>query len=94
MTIREAFAKSGYSVPSTFNLFVGMYDGDSKIGFLDLDPLTKEATLWTVQSCYGQPGWMYLSSDQCEIAYGIIIDNLPAIDALDALPECVRKVVQ
>lgn len=87
MTIREAFAKAGYPVPvdamigswTTSGLWFYSFEGCSFWFKHPSGPWVKDGP------------WDYHRRDMAMRM--IKLDNLPAVDALDALPECVRKVL-
>jgi hypothetical protein len=85
VTVREAFHNAGYPVPE--------------------GPLYYASTWWVPASFYSElytftptgDRWVYLEmhwADPFGHTANFDLSNLPAIDAYDALPEVVRKVVK
>lgn len=77
MTVREAFAKAGHPVPE-----------DAMIGYSNITG----AWRWGANDAHGTffRGWAIANGPS---AITPNLANLPARDAYDALPECVRKVL-
>lgn len=98
MTIREAFAKAGHPVMEGRPIFVA-YCG-KEINYANrpewIAPSSSDG-IHGYRFFLGAQHWMPdepFSTSRGWIISRIDLSNLPAIDALDALPECVREVVQ
>lgn len=97
MTVREAFAKAGYPVPEKAMLFVAYQQKPNHerraewIAVFDagICPVGKRFFL-------GARAWMTdepFSNSRHWVITRIDLSSLPAIDAYDALPDVVKKVV-
>jgi len=82
MTVWEAFEMAGHPV-------------SNKAGRISM---TRGGWSWLNKPyiyLFGEEGWkLYLGSIICEWDFTIDLTNLPAKDALDALPEAVKQVVE
>ncbi len=84
MTVREAFALAGHPVPDGATIHHESDWTDLRRGWIyHLDGQRFRFT--------NLPSWVKINSAKVSPPD---FSNLPAIDALEALPECVRKVVQ
>lgn len=83
LSVREAFAKAGHPVPEGAYIYFDHEEGIPDAWWY----ATAEA-------------WCFFVSEGWGAVHGgierdpIDLSNLPAADAYDALPECVRKVVE
>ena len=98
MTVREAFEKAGHPVPEDAMLVLDY----GKIAFLygDKFRVTDNSTsrniyrFETIKTLPESCGWIASGSRELGHIDRVDLSNLPAIDAIDALPEVVRKVVK
>ncbi len=91
LTVREAFEKAGYPVPEGYELYWGYrhHGGKSIIAMMNPTAVNaKPLVLEQILPGHGRSLWKESIGVD-----GIKISNLPAIDAYDALPDVVKKVV-
>lgn len=81
MTVREAFAKAGHPVPDGAR--VGLSGRD---WFYSVD--CRRASVFSAAA----GGWL-TPPNSGYLDIRVDLSNLPALDACNALPECVQKVV-
>lgn len=96
MTVREAFAKAGHPVPERWKIVpmlgtIGVLaENRDKLGETWVSDWYEFASADTIDG----ETWMLIHKGQRDTAKVIDLSNLPAVDAYDALPECVQKVVE
>lgn len=88
MTIREAFAKAGHPVPAGAKIYANAVVNEEWNWWYDFDNKARACFVWD------DGDWSQENGIDDVYMIFVPLDNLPAIDAFDALPECVRKEVK
>lgn len=99
MTIREAFEKAGYPVPKySWLVYWPLPDSSDKYWFyLDHNDPERKCLYWFPHECWEPAECSRFELDELELLRGQIyesidISSLPAIDALDFLPDAVKAL--
>lgn len=95
LTVRQAFALAGFPVPE--GKAIQLFDSDGDIRWGHMDVYICGDSPWYLKAEESAPGgWMWWPEQfDCDaVLDGLDLANLPARDALSALPQVVRAAVE
>lgn len=95
MTVREAFEKAGYPVPEGFRL-TAVFNQLVAVGGTEQwsqEQVIMDRMLFKTFPQCPCGGCFWVIDGQLSVNGAMWLDNLPAIDAYDALPQALRDIV-